>query len=170
MIVVVSDTSPIRYLIRIGEIGLLPKIYPTVVLPTKVLEELRASDGLAIVREWAIALPWWISVQSPSRSLDIEVPGLDEGERDVIALAEEVNAGLLLIDDRIGARVGLERGLIITGTLGVLIEAAQAGLVSIEHLVRKLQETNFRATPELYDRAVELARMQSPNPPRRKQE
>ncbi|MBL8175160.1 MAG: DUF3368 domain-containing protein [Bryobacterales bacterium] len=85
-------------------------------------------------------------------------------------MAEELHAALLLIDDRIGAQVALSRGLTITGTFGVLVEAAQGGLIQIEVALRKLQETNFRATPGLYERALEMARLQPPVLPRRTKE
>jgi predicted nucleic acid-binding protein len=82
-------------------------------------------------------------------------------------LAEELQATLLLIDDRVAAQVALKRGLTITGTLGVLAEAAQGGLTQTEFALRKLQETNFRATPGLYERALEMALRQPPVLPRR---
>lgn len=82
-----------------------------------------------------------------------------------IALAEELQAALLLM---VGVQVALERGLTTTGTLGVLVEAAQAGLTQIEVVLQKLQEMNFRATPGLYERALEMARLQPPVLPRRK--
>ena len=129
MIAVVADTSPIRYLMRIGEIDLLLKLYSQVILPRVVLEELQAEDGLPMVREWAQHLPGWVLVQTPTKPLSVSMPNLHRGESDAIALAEELKAPLLLIDDRVGMRVALERGLTITGTLGVLVEAAQARLV-----------------------------------------
>ena len=170
MIVVVADTSPIRYLVRIGEIDLLPKLYAQVILPGVVLEELQAEDGLQMVREWAKQLPSWVLVQAPAKPLVVSMPNLHRGESDAIALTKELKALLLLIDDRVGVKVALEQGLTITGTLGVLVEAAQAGLVPIDQVLKKLQETNFRASPGLYERALELARRQPPVPPRRKQE
>lgn len=170
MIVVVAGTSPIRYLVRIGEIDLLAKLYGQVVLPGVVLDELRAVDGLPVVRDWAGDLPAWVQVLSPANPLAVTVTNLHRGESHAIALAEELHAGLLLIDDRVGMQVALKRGLTITGTLGVLVEAAQAGLTQIEAVLQKLQETNFRATPGLYERAVVLARQQPPVLPRRNTE
>ncbi len=55
--IAVADTSPIRYLVRIGEIGVLPRRYAKVLLPEAVRGELRAEDGLRAVREWANRLP-----------------------------------------------------------------------------------------------------------------
>jgi len=170
MIVVVADTSPIRYLVRIGEIDLLKKLYGQVILPGMVLDELQAEDGLPIVRAWAGDIPAWVRVQSPTKPLEVTLSNLHRGESEAIALAEELQAALLLIDDRVGVQVALERRLTITGTLGVLVEAAQAGLTQIEAVLQKLQETNFRATPGLYERALEMARLLPPVLPRRKKE
>ena len=89
---------------------------------------------------------------------------------DAIALAEELHAGLVLMDDAAGVRYALERGLTITGTLGVLVEAAQNGWVQIEAALSKLKGTDFRATPGLYERARQLAFAKPPIPPRRTQE
>lgn len=109
-------------------------------------------------------------MQSPAKPLAATLSNLHPGESQAIALAEELQAALLLIDDRVGAQVALERGLTITGTLGVLVEAAQMGLTRIEVVLRKLRDTNFRATPGLYDRALEMARERPPVLPRRRKE
>lgn len=170
MIVIIADTSPIRYLVRIGEIELLKELYGQIIVPGAVLDELQAEDGLAIVRAWSGNLPAWVRVQSPAKPLAVTRRDLHRGESQAIALAEELQAALLLIDDRVGVQVALERGLTVTGTLGVLVEAAQAGLTQIETVLRKLQETNFRATPGLYERALEMARLRPPAPPRRTKE
>lgn len=87
---------------------------------------------------------------------------------DAIALAEELQAGLILIDDAAGARYALERGLTITGTLGVLVEAAQNERLAIDAALTKLMTTDFRATPGLYERARQLAATKPPVVPRRR--
>lgn len=170
MIVVVADTSPIRYLVRIGEIDLLRKLYGQVIVPAAVLDELQAEDGLPMVRAWAEDLPAWARVQLSTKPLTVTLSNLHRGESQAIALAEELQSALLLIDDRVGTQVALERGLTITGTLGVLVEAAQAKMLQIEAVLQKLQATNFRATPGLYERALEMARLLPPVLPRRKKE
>lgn len=135
-----------------------------------MLDELKDEDGLTIVRAWADDLPAWVRVQSPANLLTVTLSNLHRGESQAIALAEELQATLLLIDDRAGVQVALERGPTVTGRLGVLVEAAQAGLAQIDAVLHKLQETNFRATPGPYQRALELARLQPAVLPRRKKE
>ncbi len=167
--VVVADTSPINYLMETGYIEVLPSLYGQVLLPTSVHEELLDKGSSDIVRKWASALPSWISVQTPAASPPLP-SGLHRGEMDAIALAEELHAGLILMDDAAGTRYALERGLTITGTLGVLVEAAQNEWLKIDAALSKLKHTDFRATPGLYERARQLAFTKPPVLPRRKQE
>jgi predicted nucleic acid-binding protein len=125
--IVVADTSPVQYLVRIGAIHLLETLYGGITIPDAVLQELQAQDGPLPVRAWSSSLPSWVQVHSVRQPLTYSQSNLHRGEREAIALAEEIHATLLLIDDRAGAQVALNRGLTITGTLGVLVEAAQRG-------------------------------------------
>ena len=74
--IAVADTSPIRYLVRIGEIDILSRLYAKVVLPGVVLDELQAEDGLRIVREWAVQLPGWVELGAPAKPLIDSIPNL----------------------------------------------------------------------------------------------
>ena len=62
----------------------------------------------------------------------------------------EIHANLLLIDERAAARVARKHGYTVTGTLGILVEAARSGFVSIEECLARLGNTNFRCTDELF--------------------
>jgi predicted nucleic acid-binding protein len=169
MSLVVADTSPVNYLLETGYLDLLPKLYRQIILPDSVYRELLAAGIGSIVTEWASALPSWVSVRQPSVILPTS-RHLHRGELDAIVLAEEVKAGLVLMDDDRGVQFALERGLIITGTLGVLVEAAQNDLIPIDVALSKLQATDFRAALGLYERARQLALAKPPVPPRRKKE
>ena len=60
------------------------------------------------------------------------------------------------MDERFGVRVARELGFVVTGTLGVLVEAARSGLISIDEPLARLAKTNFRRTPELFAQTRDL--------------
>jgi predicted nucleic acid-binding protein len=143
MILVVADTGPLRYLVEIGYEYLLPRLFTRVCIPGTVAGELRRERTPAVVRQWAERLPLWIEVRKidggPSAH---EIAGLDRGEWEAIELAKQVEANLLLIDERTGVRVAREHGFTVTGTLGVLVEAARSGFISIEEALARLSKTS----------------------------
>ncbi|SPF49043.1 Pin domain nucleic acid-binding protein [Candidatus Sulfopaludibacter sp. SbA4] len=142
MRLVIADTGPVNYLIQIGHIELLPRMFDKVALPVAVQAEL--SDPLAPlpVRRWIAAPPAWLEIHDTAGLP--HVSGLDEGETAAIALAESLHADLLLIDERDGFRVALRKGLRVTGTLGLLDLAAGRGLVDFVLAIKKLEQTTFR--------------------------
>jgi predicted nucleic acid-binding protein len=81
------------------------------------------------------------------------------GERAAIALAQSIRADLLLIDDRAGAVLAQQRGLEVTGTLGVLDLASRAKLVQLRDAFVRLQKTNFRYPPSLMEALLKEERI-----------
>jgi len=73
-------------------------------------------------------------------------------------LVRKLDADLLFMDERAGVRAAREQGLTVTGTLGVMVEAARAGLLSLDDALARLSQTNFRRTPELFAQTRELVR------------
>jgi predicted nucleic acid-binding protein len=157
MIVVVADTSPLNYLIQIECETLLPALYERVIVPTAVMQELAHPRTPSIVRNWAGHSPQWLEVRQVCAPSDAGLTGLDPGERAAIQLAQEVHADLLLMDERMGVKLAKLRGLEVTGTLGVLVTAARKRLVDIDVALAKLQETDFRCTPQLLGKVKFLA-------------
>ena len=152
MILVVADTGPIRYLVVIEAIGLLPKLYDQVVLPGAVFSELTHPNAPAAVRNWAASLPQWAEVQHASR---IDLSGvLDPGEAEAIALASELKADSILLDESEGRNEAIRQGLLVSGTLGVLEKAAERDLVNLSEMFSRLTRTNFRITRELIQEAL----------------
>jgi predicted nucleic acid-binding protein len=149
--IVVADTSPINYLIRLNLTDLLLHLYGQVLLPTEVLKELQNARAPAEVKKWAENLPHWISVQTPQLSLRAELDGLDAGERAAIELACEARADILLLDERKARRVAESLfGLTVFGTLGVLRSAHQAQLIDGVVTFEKLCVlTNFYQNNEM---------------------
>jgi predicted nucleic acid-binding protein len=144
---VVSDTSPLNYLVLVDAIGVIPELYSRLYMPPAVLEELEAEGSPPPVRTWATHLPDWVCVQTPRHTLDH--PRLHRGEGEAIALAREIGAKLLLIDERMGRVVAVQQGLQTLGVLGVLDLAASRRLIDLPVLLDRLMQTNFRISREL---------------------
>jgi predicted nucleic acid-binding protein len=123
--IVVADTSPLNYLVLLGHIEILAKIYAEIVVPQTVLDELQDSDAPSEVRSWFSAPPAWLQVSTLIFRQDPLMERLDRGEQDAILLAESVKAERLIIDDLEGRREAVHRGLPVIGTLGLLAEAAR---------------------------------------------
>ena len=148
---VVADTSPIHYLVLIQHDTILPALYERVVIPPAVLVDLQQSRTPAAVRTWVAHPPLWFKVRQPRQALDAQqFPKLGAGEREAIALALEIHASLLLIDDADGRAEAERQALTATGTFGILENAAIHGLIDLPDALARLQATTFRARPELF--------------------
>jgi predicted nucleic acid-binding protein len=157
--IVVADTTPLNYLILIGEIDVLPKLYGRVVIPPAVVEELTRSRTPANVRAWIAQPPPWLEVLTPAPATDIALAGLDAGEREAIALAEQLS-GLpdsiqLIVDELLGRREAERRGLPVIGTIGVLREAAEEGLLELRSAIERLRQTSFHISPAILARLLD---------------
>ncbi len=75
--------------------------------------------------------------------MDTTLNALDPGEQSAITLAQTLPADLLIIDERLGRRVASDRGIPITGTLGILDDAASQGLIELAEVITQLQQTNI---------------------------
>jgi predicted nucleic acid-binding protein len=140
--VVVADTSPINYLILIGQIELLPRLYTRILIPAAVLAELNHRLVPKPVQEWASNAPRWFEVLTPKTNL--RLGQLDLGESEAIALAHEMHADVLLIDDLAGRQEAVRRGLRVAGKLSILDDADKAGLVNFDEAIAHLRKTSFR--------------------------
>lgn len=143
----IADTGPVHYLILIGLVDLLPRMFERVALPKAVEAELSTSRAPLAVQRWIAAPPAWLEIHETA-GLPL-VSGLDEGKTAAIALAEFLHADLLLMDERDGYRVAHSRGLRVTGTLGLLDLAAENGLVDFGEAIEGLGSTNFRRPESL---------------------
>jgi predicted nucleic acid-binding protein len=147
--IVVADTTPINYLILIEEIDVLPMLYGRVIVPRLVSEELMRSRAPAMVREWMKQPPDWLEVLSPTPVVDTKLAKLDAGERDAIALAEQLSADQLIVDELLGRREAERRNLPVIGTIGVIREAAEMGLLDLRSAFERLQQTSFHVSPAI---------------------
>lgn len=152
MSVVVADTSPLNYLVQCGAIEVLPQLYGVVVIPRAVFDELSEKGAPEAVRSWLNPPPVWISIRSAG-AID-ECLVLGRGEAEAICLAQEIHADEILLNERRARKAAMERGLIVTGTLGVLEAAAKRHLLHLPEVIEKLERTNFRIDPALVQEAL----------------
>ena len=133
MSVVVADTSPLNYLVQCGAIEVLPQLYGVVVIPRAVFDELSEKGAPEAVRSWLNPPPVWISIRYAG-AID-ECLVLGRGEAEAICLAQEIHADEILLDERRARKAALERGLIVTGTLGVLEAASKRHLLHLPEVI-----------------------------------
>jgi predicted nucleic acid-binding protein len=151
MLIVVADTSPLRYLVQIDHIQLLPRLFEKILIPSVVSDELRHPSAPEVVRNWVSSRPDWLEVSVVNLSDDPSLGALDDGEKSAISLGLSVSADLILIDDRRGAAAARDKGLEVTGTLGILDLAARRGMIDFASALARLRATNFRRREELLD-------------------
>jgi predicted nucleic acid-binding protein len=147
--IVVSDTSPITALLTVGHAGLLPNLFGEVIIPPAVKKELQRTHSV---------LPDWLHVQSlqSDARASIYARSVDRGEAEAIALAQELHANHLLIDERKGRRLAQEQGLQVLGLLGVVLLARRMKLIpSARVLLTRLdQEAGIYLADDLKNAAL----------------
>jgi predicted nucleic acid-binding protein len=148
---VVSNTSPLNYLVLIGLQDILQTLFERVLIPEAVGRELRSPAAPQPIKDWLDTRPIWLDRRVVSQ-ISPDLQQLDSGEREAIALAQSVNASLVLLDERRGRQVARGLGLTVSGTLGVLDLAARRGLVDLADALGRLERTTFRSTPRLLRR------------------
>ncbi|MCM1983774.1 DUF3368 domain-containing protein [Lyngbya confervoides] len=152
--IVVSDTSPINYLLLIDQIDLLPRLFQQVIIPGIVRDEMLDPLAPPVLRQWIANPPSWLTVQTVSE-IDVTLHSLDPGEQAAITLAQTLPADLLIIDERLGRRIASNRGIPIIGTLGILDDAASQGLIELAEVITRLQQTNFRISRRIVQTLLE---------------
>lgn len=155
--IVVSDTSPINYLLLIDEIDLLPCLFQQIIIPDEVRKEMLDPLAPLTLQQWITNPPSWLTVQSVSR-VDTTLNVLDLGEQAAITLAQTLSADLLIIDESLGRRVASDRGIPVIGTLGILDDAASQGLIELVDAIARLQQTNFRVSRRIIQKLLEDGR------------
>jgi uncharacterized protein len=163
MPVVISDASVLICLGAIQQLHLLRDFYQEIVVPDAVWTEVTVAAASRAGAKEAIQARQeaWLKVQTPAnRPLVISLHTvLGAGESEAIALATELHASLLLIDENDGRRQAKALGLAVTGTLGVLLRARQTGKLSALKPVLNtlMQQHNFRLSHILYEQVLRQA-------------
>ena len=158
--IVVSNTSPLTNLAAVGQFNLLQNLYGQIEIATGVWHELNA-NGQAWPGSKEVKNSLWITqhvIQNEPMVIALQ-RDLDRGEAESIVLALELNADLVLLDERDGRHAAKRFGLQVVGVLGVLLEAKANGLIeSIRpHVDNLQQEAGFYISNSVYQTALHLA-------------
>ena len=146
--IIISDTSCLIALSRIGRIDILQKVF-TIVYTTKI-----------VAREFEDILPDWIKIKDFVNDTQFENLKLilDAGEASAIALALETDNCILIIDEKKGRKVAADLNLTIVGTLKVLLFAKNKDVIdSVKQVIIELQKCSFRFNKVIVDEILRLA-------------
>ena len=152
----VAGTNPLNDPVLIGCVDILPKLHQKVLIPTAVRRELLSVSAPALVREWAIDLPDWVEVIDPTPEFlnDPQLAALHDGEQAALALAAGRQPIVLLVDEWPARNIASKKGFRVTGTIGVLDQAALQKLTSFAEAIDKLKRTSFRYPASLVERLL----------------
>jgi predicted nucleic acid-binding protein len=157
--IVISDTSPINYLILTDAIDILEELFKRIIVPEAVYIELQHAKTPQPVKDWIANAPSWFEVKQADASLFTPSKRIGNGEREAIALAIELNADAVLIDDRDGTQEVRNQSLLAIGTVNILERAAEMKLLDLPATVERLRQTSFRLPPiEIVDAMLERDR------------
>jgi predicted nucleic acid-binding protein len=155
---VVSDASPLINLARIGELDLLHRLYGALLIPDAVWREV-VIKGAGQPGAEEVRAASWIKTRDVVNEHLVRAlrQDLDAGEAEAIALALEVDADLLLMDERLGRETAQHLGVPYMGLIGVLIGAKRNGLIRAvrSRLAMLRDEANFRVSDALYARVLQ---------------
>lgn len=153
---IVSNTSPLIHLAKIGQLNLLPEFFGEIAIPHAVYEECitegKQREEIAMIKN----ANWLHSYNVANKNLITALQSeLDNGESEAIALALETNADLILLDDAEAREKARLYNLKITGTLGILLRAKKQGkLKSFTDVMEDLLKTGFWINPSLKRRLL----------------
>jgi predicted nucleic acid-binding protein len=140
---IISDTTCLVILEKIGKLEILQLLYKEVLITTEISKEFRKK------------LPNWIKIQDPTNA-DVyrnfsEI--VDAGEASAITLSIEIGDCILILDDLKARKLAHELNLRYTGTIGILLLAKNKGLIDkMDEIIDKIHDSDFRLSKSLIDR------------------
>jgi predicted nucleic acid-binding protein len=162
--IVVSDTTPLRYLIELETVHLLESLFGQVIIPQAVATELQGANTPQKVKDWIQACLDWLEVRAVDASNYHPVIEIHAGEREAIALALELAADGILVDDKDARTEAQRAGLTVIPTLAILELAARRDLIDLPAVMAQLRKTSFHISQKLYDEVIERDQLRRQKP------
>jgi len=146
--IIVSDTTPLRYLIEIEQVQILENLFGKIIIPEKVADELQHPKTPQQVKDWMLALPAWLEIRKADLTLFTPQKKIDDGEREAFALAIELKADAVLLDDKNALPEARRLNLQTIALFTLLERAAARNLIDLPQIIDAIRQTNFRLPPE----------------------
>lgn len=149
--IVFSNTTPLIALSSIGQLELMPRLFGKVHVVSEVIDECATGGAISVPR--LRTLNWVLEVQSTPIDQVTPLLALDRGEKHTLDMALKAKANRVIIDEKLGRALAEYLGLTVTGTLGILLHAKQAGWISsFRAVVAEMQEQGIRYHPALIEK------------------
>jgi len=154
---IVSNTTPIITLLTISKLELLQQIYGQIFIPKGVYEEIEQGKDKQFYAD--LTKFEWITIKSIKDREPIKyLHDLDKGEAEVIVLANELKADLVIIDERLGREFAEYFNLKVTGTIGILLKAKELGFIEkIKPLINQMIDNGIWINKKLKDKILNIA-------------
>ena len=158
--IVVSDTTPLSELAKVGKLNILRDVFGEIVIPQEVYDEVTTGTHPAVE---LVKSATWIEIRAvmdTQKVSDLQNANeLDLGECAAMILAEELGAGQILIDDLEARKVAISINLPVIGTVGALLLAKQRGLIpTVKEIMDDMIAQGKRISQQLYSQALAIAK------------
>jgi len=154
---IISNTTPIITLLTISKLELLRNIYGKIIIPEGVYQEIEEGKSKNFYKD--LSKIDWIEIKSIADKEPLKyISDLDKGEAEVIVLANEINADLVIIDEKAGREYAEHFGIKLTGTIGILLKAKQLDLINkIEPLLKTMKENGIWLSQKFINHVLKIA-------------
>ncbi len=154
---IISNTTPIITLLTISKLELLKELYGKIIIPQGVFEEIEEGKKKDYYTD--LSAIDWIEIKSITDREPLKyISDLDKGEAEVIVLANELKADLLIIDEKAGREYANHFNLKLTGTIGVLLKSKELGLINkIKPLLHTMKENGIWLNHKFIDKVLKIA-------------
>lgn len=156
---VVVNTTPLIALSHVGQLDLLKKLYGEIIIPEAVYGELSVKTESVCKKAVDNSLDW-IRVGKIENQMakDMYKTQLHDGKVEVMILAKEMTADVVIIDDANAKKYAKYLKLPVTGTLGVLLRAKQQGYIDrLEPILRQMIEKGIYISQSLVEMCLKQA-------------
>ena len=157
--IVVTDSTVLIGLAKLGKLTLLKEIFSEVSIPEEVFKEVvergKGKPGSKLIRESP-----WIEIKTVKDKTQVSflMGSLDRGEAEVLALARELGADLILLDEEKARKGAVIAGFNVMGLLGLFHLAKNMGLIhEIRPLVSELMAKKFRISDKVLEEVLKKA-------------